>query len=67
MSEIRYVPNDVDQERFFITMSDGNHVYINLYRFPRIHDYIQFIKSFDNRVGILYLDLGGHFEVLEGN
>jgi len=62
MSEIQYVPNEVDQERFFITMTDGNFVYINIYRFARIHDYIDFVKGFDNRTGILYLDIGGHFQ-----
>ena len=62
MSEIQYVPNEVDQERFFITMTDGNFVYINIYRFGRIHDYIDYVKGFDNRTGILYLDIGGHFQ-----
>ena len=28
MSEIEYKPNDVDDERFFILMNDGNYIYI---------------------------------------
>ena len=67
MSEIRYMPNEVDVELFLITMTDGNYVYININRFDRIHGYIDIVKSLDNRRGILHLDSGGHFEVLVGN
>ena len=32
ISEIKYDPNDIDKERFLFTMSDGNYVYITLYK-----------------------------------
>lgn len=65
MSEIEYSPNDVDEERFFIIMSDGNYIYLNLKKFLSINKYIDMIKSFENKKGILYLDSGGYFDVFD--
>ena len=65
MSEIEYKPNDVDQERFFILMNDGNYVYLTLNKFLSINKYIDMIKSFDNKKGILYLDSGEYFDVFD--
>ncbi|MBQ9072452.1 MAG: FtsQ-type POTRA domain-containing protein [Bacilli bacterium] len=62
MSEIEYKPNDVDEERFFILMNDGNYVYLTLNKFLTINKYIEMIKSFDNQKGILYLDSGEYFD-----
>ena len=36
MSEIKYDPNEVDEQRFLITMNDGNYVYITLEKFQKI-------------------------------
>ncbi|MDO4377295.1 MAG: FtsQ-type POTRA domain-containing protein, partial [bacterium] len=36
ISEIKYDPNDIDKERFLFTMSDGNYVYITLYKLSSI-------------------------------
>ena len=66
MSEIKYDPNDVDTERFLITMNDGNYVYLTLNKFTRINDYVDIIKEFDNKKGVLYLDSGEYFKVLDG-
>ncbi|MCI9110347.1 MAG: FtsQ-type POTRA domain-containing protein [Bacilli bacterium] len=65
MSEIKYDPNDVDDERFLITMNDGNYVYLTLNRFNKINHYIEIIKEFNNKKGILYLDSGEYFKVIE--
>lgn len=65
MSEIKYDPNDVDDERFLITMNDGNYVYITLEKFNKINHYIEIIKEFNNKKGILYLDSGEYFKVIE--
>jgi len=65
MSEIKYDPNDVDDERFLITMNDGNYVYLTLNRFNKINHYIEIIKEFNNKKGILYLDSGEYFKVRE--
>jgi len=58
MSEIKYDPNEVDDERFLITMNDGNYVYLTLTRFNKINHYIEIIKEFNDKKGILYLDSG---------
>lgn len=65
MSEIEYRPNEVDEERFFVLMSDGNYVYLTLNKFLTINKYIDMIKSFDNKKGILYLDSGEYFDVFD--
>lgn len=65
ISEIEYRPNDVDTNRFLLAMNDGNYVYLTLNKFDRINSYIDIIKKFNNKKGILYLDSGGYFEVLE--
>ena len=65
MSEIEYKPNDVDQERFLIFMNDGNYVYINLRRFQNLNKYLDMLKSFDDKKGILYLDSGEYFVPFE--
>lgn len=67
ISEIEYVPNDIDKERFLITMNDGNYVYITLYKTVSINEYIKIIsnKEIENKKGILYLDSGNYFETLE--
>lgn len=65
MSEIEYKPNEVDQERFLILMNDGNHVYINIRKFKNINKYLNMIKSFNDKKGILYLDSGEYFDVFD--
>ena len=65
ISEIKYDPNEVDEGRFFLTMNDGNRVYLTLNKFTKIDNYLDIIKEFDNKKGILYLDSGEYFEVKE--
>ena len=65
ISEIKYDPNDVDTERFLILMNDGNYVYLTLPEFNKINSYINIIKNFEAKKGILYLDSGEYFKILE--
>ena len=65
MSEIEYSPNEVDEERSFILMNDGNYVYLTLEKFLAINKYIDMVKSFDNKKGILYLDSGEYFDIFD--
>ena len=44
-------------------MNDGNQVYLTLNKFTKIDNYLDIIKEFDNKKGILYLDSGEYFEV----
>lgn len=65
ISEIKYDPNSVDEERFLFTMNDGNYVYLTLMHFEKINNYVNIIKNFNNQKGILYLDSGEYFKVFE--
>lgn len=65
ISEIKYVPNDIDKERFLFTMNDGNYVYITLYKITSINEYIKIYSTLENKKGILYLDSGNYFEIFK--
>lgn len=67
ISEIKYTPNEVDDGRFLLSMSDGNYVYLTLTRFSVIDRYIEIIskEEFVGKKGILKLDAGNSFEILE--
>lgn len=65
ISEIKYDPNDVDSERFLFMMEDGNYVYITLNKIESVNNYINIIKNFNSKKGILYLDSGEYFKILD--
>ena len=65
MSDIKYDPNEVDEERFLISMNDGNYVYLTLEKFEVINNYVDIIKTFNNKKGILYLDSGEYFKIMQ--
>lgn len=65
ISEIKYDPNSVDEERFLFTMNDGNYVYLTLIHLEKINNYVDILKNFENKKGILYLDSGEYFKVME--
>ncbi|MEG1647752.1 MAG: FtsQ-type POTRA domain-containing protein [Bacilli bacterium] len=65
ISEIEYNPNEVDSQRFLLTMNDNNYVYLTMYKFESINSYIDIIKKFEGKKGILYLDSGEYFKVIE--
>ncbi len=65
MSEIKYVPNEYDKDRFLIYMDDGNSVYLTLTKFEMINYYNRVLPQLENRKGILYLDSGNHFKIME--
>jgi len=64
ISEIKYDPDTVDTERLLFTMTDGNYVYVTMLKFDLINDYNDFVKEFDNKKGILYLNSGGYFKIV---
>ena len=65
ISDIEYVPNDVDKDRFLLYMDDGNSVYITLTKFKMINYYNKVLTQLEGRKGILYLDNGNHFQIME--
>ena len=65
VSEIEYKPNDFDKDRFLLLMDDGNSVYLTLTKFEMINYYNQVLGQLEGRKGILYLDSGNHFKIME--
>lgn len=65
ISEIEYTPNEYDKELFLLYMNDGNYVYINTNRLTNINKYEGMLEQLEGKKGILYLDSGNHFEILE--
>ena len=65
ISEIEYSPNEYDNELFLFYMNDGNYVYINTSRLSNINKYEGMLSELEGKKGILYLDSGNHFEVIE--
>jgi cell division protein FtsQ len=67
ISEIKYDPSNVDEERFLLTMNDGNFVYITLEKLENINNYVkislEIINKFGHKNGILNLDAGEYFEI----
>ena len=64
ISEIEYKPNEYDKELFLLYMNDGNYVYINTTRLSSINKYEGMLEQLDGKKGIIYLDSGNHFEIL---
>ena len=65
ISEIEYSPNSVDNKLFLFSMNDGNYIYVNLDKFDSINKYFDMVVNFNNHKGILYLDSGEYFKILE--
>ena len=65
ISEIKYDPNDIDEERFLLYMDDGNSVYITITKFERLNYYNDVLPQLDGKKGYLYLDSGNHFQIMQ--
>lgn len=66
ISEITYLPNEQDKDRFLLYMNDGNYVYLTLTKFKQINYYEDVLGKLKGKKGILYLDSGNHFQIMEG-
>lgn len=70
ITTIKYDPNDVDEERFLLTMTDGNLVYLTLEKFLKVNHYNEIMErvlvKYKDKKGVLYLDEGEYF-VLENS
>lgn len=65
VSEIGYVPNEVDNERFVLKMNDGNLVYITLSKITKMNKYNSIYSKLEGKKGIIYLDSGDYIELKE--
>lgn len=65
ISEIEFAPNEVDDNRFLLSMKDGNFVYVDISTFNKMNKYISIIENLPDKNGILYLDYGNNFDIFE--
>lgn len=65
ISEIEYVPNEVDNQRFLLAMNDGNYVYITLTKITKLNKYNSIKDQLEGKLGIIYLDSGDYVEIKE--
>ena len=65
ISEIEYVPNNYDKERFIFYMNDLNEVYVTLNKIKEFNKYNSIKKQIGINKGILYLDSGNFFKIKE--
>ena len=63
ISEIKYDPNSLDDERFLLFMTDGLYVYVTLDKIEVINSYNEIVPTLEGKKGILYLDSGNHFQI----
>lgn len=63
MSEIKYDPNEIDEDRYYVYMNDGNSVYLTVNKFEKLNKYDTILENVGKQNGVLYLDYGDYFEV----
>lgn len=63
ISEVMYEPNDIDADRYYLYMNDGNSVYLTVNKFSKINKYNTILENVGKQNGTLYLDYGDYFEV----
>ena len=63
ISQIQYMPNNVDKLRFLLYMNDGNSVYVTLTKIEKLNKYNSIKDQLENNLGILYLDSGDYYEI----
>lgn len=66
ISEMTYVPNEYDKDRFLLYMDDDNSVYLTLTKFKMINYYNKVLQQLEGKKGVLYLDNGNHFQIKMG-
>lgn len=63
MSQIKYDPNEIDSDRYYVFMNDGNSVYLTVNKFSKLNKYNSILENIGKQNGTLYLDYGDYFEV----
>ena len=65
ISEIEYTPNEYETDLFLLYINDGNYVYVTTTRVLNMNKYNEVLKQLDGKKGILYLDSGNHFKIMD--
>lgn len=63
MSQIKHDPNEIDEDRYFVYMNDGNGVYLTVNKFKKLNKYDAILENVGKQNGVMYLDYGDFFEV----
>lgn len=63
ISEIKYDPNEIDTDRYYVYMNDGNGVYLTVNKFNKINKYNTILENIGKQNGIMFLDYGDYFQV----
>lgn len=65
ISEIKYDPVELDDERFLLYMTNQIYVYVTLDKIEAINSYNEIVSTLEGKKGILYLDSGNHFQIMK--
>ncbi len=65
ISEIKYDPTELDEDRFLLYMNDENYVYVTLTKLYLLNKYNEAVEQLEGKKGILYLDSGNYFEIMD--
>lgn len=65
ISEIKYSPNDYDDDLFIFYMNDQNLVQITTSKIEKLNKYNEVIAELNGEKGILYLDSGNYFKIMK--
>jgi len=63
ISQIEYVPNEFDKERYILYMNDGNSIYVTLKKIEKLNRYSSIVSQMEGKNGIIYLDSGDYIEL----
>lgn len=63
IAQIKYDPNEIDSDRYYLDMNDGNSIYLTVNKFKKINDYNKILENIGKQNGTLYLDYGDYFKV----
>ncbi len=64
ISEIKYSPNEYDDDLFILYMNDQNVVHVTLDKFTKLNKYNDIVVELEGDKGILYLDSGDYFKIM---
>ena len=62
ISEIKHDPNEIDKDRYYVYMNDGNSIYLTLNKLDKINKYNTILENVGKQNGTLFLDYGDYFE-----
>lgn len=65
ISEIKYSPNQYDDDLFLLYMNDKNLVQVTVAKLDSVNKYNEIVTKLNGKNGILYLDYGNYFKIME--